>query len=567
MKSEKILITAFLSILLIGTIVALNAYGEWENGNNSITITEGDNVDFEADVLSLDNSIVNIIMYNSTSDPIHTFPQYTIYGQTYTITPAIYGEDGTYEIVLSGDDGAGADSYTLYLTVNPVVVVNNPPSITSTPVNSVNESSAYSYQMTITDSDASDTHTYSLNQGPTWLSVDSSTGLVSGTAPSVNYNVVYNIILGVSDGTDSDTQSYSLTVLDVPIITPDTNAPNVAITAPLDGLTYGSAVTSLDYSISDAEGNLDSCWYSVDNGLTNNTMSCTAGSISLSSIEGSNTWTIYANDTYGNEDSDSVTFTVDTSGVPDTTPPQVKIMYPTEGAIYTNVTTMTYEITDLNLESCWYSINNGVINQTMNCAQGFVDILAVAGSNTWSIYARDSYGNENLTSVTFVINATFPDTTAPVITITSPENKKYRTSTIYFEVTTDEFATVLMSLDGENNITMNDGSGLKFNYTLTSVSDGSHTIVFYAEDGSGNRAIESISFSVDTSRRRGSGRDRDDPTDLLEEDPDGVIYLEQSNAQPATISLGEDHSKTQKESILITIWESIIGFFKKLFSF
>jgi len=567
MRLNKILISALFSILLIATILALNAYGEWQDGTNDITIIDGDSVNFEADVLTLDYSEVNIKMYDSSLDLIHTFPQYAIYGQIYTVTQDIYSVPGDYEIILSGDDGAGADSYTLDLTVDPVVVVNNPPAIDSTPINSVNESSLYGYQITVTDSDAGDTQTYSLNQGPAWLSVDSSTGLASGTAPSVVSDLVYAIIVGVSDGTDSDDQSYSLTVVDIPLVIPDTNAPNVAILAPVNGNTYGSARTGLNYSISDTEGNLDSCWYSTDNGLTNHTMDCAVGTVFVSSVEGSNTWIAYANDTFGNENLALVTFTVDTSGPADTTAPTVDILYPQQGVTYTQVATMTFDIQDLNLESCWYSVDSGVTNQTMTCAQGFVDINATDGSNTWTVYARDSYGNENTTSVSFTINTTFPDTTAPVITINSPENKKYRTSTIYFEITTDEFAVSVMSLNGGNNITMNDGSGLRFNYTLSSVSNGAHMVVFYSEDGSGNKATSSVSFRVDTSRRRGSGSDDDDePPYVLEEDTEGAIYLGQVDAQPSKISLGEEGSKS-RESILIVIWESIVEFFKSLFGF
>ena len=134
MRLNKILISVFFSILLIATIIALNAYGEWQDGSNDITITNGNSVNFEADVLTLDYSAVDIKMYNSNSDLIYIFPQYALYGQIYTVTSAIYGGPGNYEIVLSGDDGAGADSYTLDLTVDPIVVTNNPPTITSTPI-------------------------------------------------------------------------------------------------------------------------------------------------------------------------------------------------------------------------------------------------------------------------------------------------------------------------------------------------------------------------------------------------------------------------------------------------
>ncbi|MFH1585332.1 MAG: LamG-like jellyroll fold domain-containing protein [archaeon] len=76
--------------------------------------------------------------------------------------------------------------------------------------------------------------------------------------------------------------------------------------------TYTSAVTSLSYTLSG--NNLNSCWYSLNSGGTNTSLTCGANVSGISSIEGSNTWTVYANNTGGIEGNGSVTFTVDTSG-------------------------------------------------------------------------------------------------------------------------------------------------------------------------------------------------------------------------------------------------------------
>ncbi len=94
----------------------------------------------------------------------------------------------------------------------PVQPTNHPPVITSTPVTQVNEGQSYSYNVDAADADGN-TLTYSLTQGPNWLSINSQNGLITGTAPSVSSNTEFNVAVRVSDGTESVTQSYVLKVI------------------------------------------------------------------------------------------------------------------------------------------------------------------------------------------------------------------------------------------------------------------------------------------------------------------------------------------------------------------
>jgi len=116
--------------------------------------------------------------------------------------------------VSDGNDGFATQTYTL--TVLNVVTENNDPIITSLPVIEVNENQAYNYNVIATDVDG-DILTYSLTENPpTWLSINSNTGVITGTAPSVNQDRTYTISIEVSDGNEgSDTQTYTLTVKNV----------------------------------------------------------------------------------------------------------------------------------------------------------------------------------------------------------------------------------------------------------------------------------------------------------------------------------------------------------------
>ena len=90
----------------------------------------------------------------------------------------------------------------------------------------------------------------------------------------------------------------------------DVIAPGLSIVYPINGTTYTLNVSNLNYTTNEA-GN---CWYSNNSGVWNSTTT-TAGTnfTNVISKEGSNTWTLYCNDSAGNLNSSSVTFFKDTS--------------------------------------------------------------------------------------------------------------------------------------------------------------------------------------------------------------------------------------------------------------
>ncbi|MCX6749154.1 MAG: putative Ig domain-containing protein, partial [Candidatus Pacearchaeota archaeon] len=145
-----------------------------------------------------------------------------------------------------------------------------------------------------------------------WLSINSATGLISGTAPSVTADENYAVIVSVSDSTDSAIQIFTLVVRETGVIIPDTTPPVINIISPINLANYTSHIISINYTATDA--NLATCWYSLDNGVTNINVACNSLITGITSVEGSNTWTIYANDTSGNIASQTVTFTVDLPG-------------------------------------------------------------------------------------------------------------------------------------------------------------------------------------------------------------------------------------------------------------
>jgi len=93
-------------------------------------------------------------------------------------------------------------------------------------------------------------------------------------------------------------------------------APTITLVAPQDGANYDyNESLSLDFIAYDSDGNLDSCWYNVNDGNNIILTDCANTSFDVSG-EGNYALNIYANDTQGEEAGDSASFNVDTLSIP-----------------------------------------------------------------------------------------------------------------------------------------------------------------------------------------------------------------------------------------------------------
>ena len=216
MKAIKILFLSVFLIFLVNTASAVVVYGEWnDNHAQSIEIEDGDSVDFSAFFGTIYPPMtISIKWYDSGNNLIHTFEDTIInqksFAQTYTVNQGIYSMPDDFQVRIHGSDNFGEMSTILYLEV-----INYPPVITSTPITEVNEEGFYSYDVEATDPD-NHVLTYSFSTAPKWLSINSNTGLITGTAPEVDANTDFSVSVVVSDGIDTDTQFYTLTVIWIP---------------------------------------------------------------------------------------------------------------------------------------------------------------------------------------------------------------------------------------------------------------------------------------------------------------------------------------------------------------
>ncbi|VVB82349.1 Uncharacterised protein [uncultured archaeon] len=176
----------------VGENLSLTADGKDDNGKSDIIeyeIAEDKNGNNEIDAGE------ELIKQNS---PIVNY--------SWTSTKA-----GTFNLIEECKDKAGATGkanleIVVSDNVNPT---NYAPNIISNPIMEVNEKNSYNYQVNATDSDG-DKLTYSII-GPSWLSIDSSTGLINGTVPPISADTNCDIEIEVSDGTNVTKQNFTLT--------------------------------------------------------------------------------------------------------------------------------------------------------------------------------------------------------------------------------------------------------------------------------------------------------------------------------------------------------------------
>ena len=137
---------------------------------------------------------------------------------------------GEHDIEVRATDPRGAYATQTYKLR---VALNNPPTITSTPITSATIGRPYSYQVTANDPDG-DYLTYALTGQPAGVSI-SSTGLISGTATTVG---THNMVVTVSDGQASVQQVFRLSVKE-----PSTAAFNATIQATPRYINVGETTT------------------------------------------------------------------------------------------------------------------------------------------------------------------------------------------------------------------------------------------------------------------------------------------------------------------------------------
>ncbi len=219
---------------------------------------------------------------------------------------SIFLPDGNYSVIFYATDLAGnlGKSSAINFSVNTTVPGNpNPPIITvvSPKNNQFFNTSTASFSITTNK-----------NISNAWLVLDGLNNFSLSKVTSTNFAQSFVFANGNHTAVFYATDlAGNVGVSSVINFTIDTIAPVVNIISPQNGTNYTSNVTSINFTAIDA--NLATCWYSIDGGLTIILTQCNAPITNITSIQGTNTWIVYAVDAAGNQASQSVTFNVNTS--------------------------------------------------------------------------------------------------------------------------------------------------------------------------------------------------------------------------------------------------------------
>jgi parallel beta-helix repeat protein len=168
---------------------------------------------------------------------------------------------------------------------------------------------------------------------------------------------------------------------------------------------------------------------------------------------------------------------------PDIIPPVIIIHSP-QNVTYTTTTIDLKTSANETIRRWWYSLNNA---DNVTFAPN-TTIEAREGQNNIIVYANDSVGNINSTTVYFTVYK------PPLITITSPENITYtsdeETKLMDLNVTADEpIDTWWYSLNNASNVTFTP------NTTIEAI-EGPNNIIVYANDSAGYLGSATVYFTL-----------------------------------------------------------------------
>lgn len=244
------------------------------------------------------------------------------------------------------------------------------------------------------------------------------------------------------------------------------------------------------------EGNLTDCWRTSSVNATPTFMNCSKQNSSMFYPAGNPspfTITIWGNDSFGNQNSESVIINKDA------TAPVVTILAPTSSYVVLNPgenISLNYSAIDTNVNDCFYNSTYNATLTQLNCSANSSMFYPASNPTTLTIYvyANDSLGNigayanvtisKDLTSPTYVVNAPLVNYTTGVLPINVTLNISWSNSNLQnCSANTTSNATLVTYPCNTNQI---------FSFDV----GGYHSIYAYANDSFGNSNETQINFYV-----------------------------------------------------------------------
>lgn len=220
----------------------------------------------------------------------------------------------------------------------------------------------------------------------------------------------HNLIIYLNDSVNNiNSSSITFTI--------DTTPPVLSIVHPADTASYSTNSIDLNYTTSDVTMGLETCWYRNHTDTTNITIACGTNTSISQSSDGTYTIYMWANDTLGNEVSDSHTYTIST------TAPAITLIRPTN-SIYLNDSLVWFNYTSVDangVDTCqlwgnwtgtWHNnlsnVHNGDTSVDVN--EGNFSQTISDGHYKWNLWCNDTNPTSDFyaNNWTFTVDSTFP---------------------------------------------------------------------------------------------------------------------------------------------------------------
>ena len=485
------------------------------------------------------------------------------------ITPNV-SSDTNYTVTAQVSDGITNVTQTFNLLVKDTSVIL-PPDTTPPVITVVSPSNNQLFNV----SNILLSITTNENTGIAWYVLNSGSNASMNQTSTTSYlnNLIlsdgnYSIVFYAKDlaGNIGQSSSVNFSINTTVILPPDTTPPVMNIIYPKNLATYTSQVTSINYTASDA--NLDRCWYSLDGGVTNVTVTCNTFITGISSVNGINTWTVYASDLAGNQANQNVTFNVSLPVIPNNPP----VITSTPLTQVNERTNYAYQVTTIDIDGdvLTYSLIQFPEWLSINTNTGLIIGTApeVSADTDFNINVRvsDSKNTTTQSYVLTVVNIPVANN-PPVITSTPITRVNEDTLYNYQVIATDEDRdTLIYSLTQTPNwLSINSSTGLISGVSLRVNVDTEFKVTVKVSDTKGGIATQNYVLVVKETPNLES-KTKNSRTNLFFTDKFyEQKYFEQFNAPktviyniPSTNVLSVSSSKNKLETTEKILAESII---------
>ena len=231
---------------------------------------------------------------------------------------------------------------------------------------------------------------------------------------------------------------------------------NINITYPLNDTTYYECILAMNYTLDTSNASV--CWYNDNVG--SNIITCGNNITGLVSPQGFTTWSVCANDSFGNSNCSYTTFFSD---YVDITPPNATLLTPANGTLnITAVQNFTANFTDnkaLKNATLYIYNSTGLYNSTTINLGGATQITAgisvflIDNSYNWSYLVFDSAGNSYQTeNWTITIDTTSPLISYGIGTAVNGANLSQNWTYVNVSFTELLFANITFSLFNDTDV-------------------------------------------------------------------------------------------------------------------